>query len=752
MRNINCIKKAQCTGCGACRSICPKSAITMTPDTCGFMYPDVDLNKCINCGKCVKSCPAKNTHKINNQNYVCKAAMANDDIRKESSSGGIFSLLAEYILGNNGVVIGAAFENKAIVKHIIIDKIEDLKKLRGSKYVQSALTDIYQKTKDILDAKKTVLFSGTPCQIAGLYSFLGKSYSNLYTIDIMCHGVSSQEILNKYLSENFKDEKIKHISFRNKDNGWNYEHSLKVSTNKKEYCIPYQESSYYYLFLNAISLRESCYNCKYASLPRIGDITLGDFWEIKSYNKMFDDNLGTSMVLLNNKKGEDLYKNIICELKLNENISIEVAKNGNGTLTHPTIKNHLITQFKNNYAKETLNNNLAQLKEYKFDFAIYNFWWTINYGATLTAYALQKLLTLYGRTSTLISYLYDRDPNEVFYNKISEKFAREHLTCTKIYNSEKELAELNNITNKFIVGSDQVFRDDYFKDSCFLNFVNYDKLKIAFSASFGTDTFNVSPKLIDKYKFLLSRFDYVSVRELSGIDICKNTFNIKAKQIVDPVFLVEENVWDDLVKESALKSSEYILSYVLDADENLNRKIKDYAKDKNLDIIEINSNTHSIQDWLYLIKNANLVVTDSFHGLCFSIIFNKKVNCLINTNRGADRFKSLQKILHIPQEVFFYDSDTYDIKQNINIMLNYNEINDLIAKARDIGLNELNKIVNIEKVKNQENEKTDKILLKKYYKKKFKLSYFIKKNIYLMLFNLLHKEKFREKYLKYKNK
>ena len=147
-----------------------------------------------------------------------------------------------------------------------------------------------------------------------------------------------------------------------------------------------------------------------------------------------------------------------------------------------------------------------------------------------------------------------------------------------------------------------------------------------------------------------------------------------------------------------------------------------------------------------------MVVTDSFHGLCFSIIFNKKVNCLINTNRGADRFKSLQKILHIPQEVFFYDSDTYDIKQNINIMLNYNEINDLIAKARDIGLNELNKIVNIEKVKNQENEKTDKILLKKYYKKKFKLSYFIKKNIYLMLFNLLHKEKFREKYLKYKNK
>lgn len=752
MSNISKVKKNQCTGCGACKNVCPYDAITMLPDTYGFLYPNVDLNKCINCNLCLNSCPTLNIHNQNDRNYVCKVAMANDNIRKISSSGGIFSLLAEFILSNNGVVIGAAFEESTIVKHIIIDKIEDLNKLRGSKYVQSAINDIYTKVKEILNSNKLVLFSGTPCQIAGLYSFLNKSYSNLYTVDIMCHGVSSQGMFDKYLSENFKDEKINYISFRDKVNGWNYEFSLKIATDKKEYCIPYQESSYYSLFLNGISLRKSCYNCKYATLPRIGDITLGDFWEIKSFNTRFDDNLGTSMVLLNNKKGEDLYFNITDKLKLNENISIEIAKKGNGTLTHPTLKNHLIEQFENNYNTMTLNNNFEQIQKYKFDFAIYNFWWTINYGATLTAFALQKLLLQLGKTSTLISYLYDRNPNEVFFNQISEKFAREHLTYTNIYNSEKELVDLNNITDKFIVGSDQVFRDEYFKDCCFLNFVNYKKVKIAFSASFGTDSFNISSKLLKKYKFLLSRFDYISVREVSGVDICKNIFNITAKQIIDPVFLINKDIWFDLINESVLKESKYILCYILDENEVLNKKIKDYAEHKGLKIIKIDSTIHSIQDWLYLIKNAELIVTDSFHGLCFSLIFNKNVNCFINVNRGADRFKSLQEILHIPQIVFFNDCNTYDIEQHINSNFDYNEINTSIQKAQNFGINELNKIIKIEKIINQKDEQIDENLLKKYNKKKFKFSFFIKKNIYKLLFILFRREKFYEKYIKYKNK
>ncbi len=751
MSNINNIDMNNCTACEACVNICPFNAISMKPDEWGFLYPSVDSNKCVNCNKCIQVCPSIKQKIYNEDDCKCKAAMADDEIRKKSSSGGIFTLLAEFILGQKGVVAGAAFDENKILKHIMVENKEHLENLRGSKYLQSSIGKVYTKIKEVLDTGILVLFSGTPCQIAGLYSFLDKSYKNLYTVEVLCHGVPSQQIFDKYLSENFAAEKVDKVSFRGKESGWNYNHHLKSKTNKQEYSIPCKECSYYSLFLDSIALRESCYTCKYATLPRVGDITLGDFWEIKSYNAAFDDGLGTSLVLINNQKGHNLYSHISDKLKLNKDVPIKIAKRGNETLVHPTKRNHLREQFKKNYKLMTLNENFQSLKNFKFDFAIYNFWWSNNYGAALTAFAVQQLLSQLGKTSVLIFYLQGHTQNSYF-NTLSEKFAREHLTYTGLCESASDLVALNKIADKFIVGSDQVFRYQYAQDACFLNFVDYDKVKIAYSASFGKDKSDIPYKLLNKYKFLLSRFDYVSVRELSGIDICKHTFGISAKQIIDPVFQIDRKIWSELAEETSLHECNYVLSYILDKNEELWQKIQNYAENKSLKVIEIDLEKHSVQDWLYLIKNAEAVITDSFHGLCFSLIFNKKVNCLINKERGAERFKSIQEILNLPEQLFFTDIETYDVEKITDILYDYNEVNVLIKKAADTAVGELKYIINIEKVKNSEDEKADKKLIKKYFKKRFNLRLYLKKYIYKSLYYISRKEKFREKYQKYKYK
>ena len=238
----------------------------------------------------------------------CYAAMASDEIRlNKSSSGGIFTLIANEVLKNNGIVVGASFDEGETVNHIIVDNYKDLEKLKGSKYVQSNINDIYKKIKQYLDKNIKVLFTGTPCQIAGLKSYLSKEYENLMTIDIVCHGVPSPMVFRKYLKEKFGNStQIVDINFRDKINGWSSSdliitfqaHDFTVSEKDKE-------NEYITAFLKNYILRKSCFNCPFQKLPRQGDITIGDFWKIQKYDENLDDKKGTSVVLVNNKKGQE---------------------------------------------------------------------------------------------------------------------------------------------------------------------------------------------------------------------------------------------------------------------------------------------------------------------------------------------------------------------------------------------------------------------------------------------------------------
>lgn len=311
------VKKEDCCGCHACFNACPKGAITMEEDDKGFRYPKIDSKKCIGCGLCKRVCPVlKNTMlKTETKAYACYNL--NEQERRDSSSGGIFVLLAKEVLRRNGVVFGAAFDDNFVVKHIKITTEKDLIKLMGSKYVQSTIGTTYREVKDFLNKGVTVLYTGTPCQIEGLKSFLGKDYPQLYTQDIICHGVPSPKVWEKYMAYRIKKDKEipTGISFRNKDQGWVL-FNMKFFYNKKIYCKNQTQDLFLRTFLRNICLRDSCYHCHFKKKSRISDITLADYWGVQHIHKDFFDNKGTSLVLVNSVKGKELFdairKQMVC--------------------------------------------------------------------------------------------------------------------------------------------------------------------------------------------------------------------------------------------------------------------------------------------------------------------------------------------------------------------------------------------------------------------------------------------------------
>lgn len=325
--------KKMCSGCHACYNKCPKNAIEMVEDEKGFKYPQVDKEKCVNCGLCDKVCPILNKKVIKNSPEVYACYNKDEDIRLKSSSGGIFTLIAAEILNRKGIVFGAAFTNDFTLSHQYIDNVNDLEKIRTSKYFQSSINDSYKKAKEFLDEDRYVLYTGTPCQIEGLLSYLGKEYEKLYTHDIICHGVPSPKVWKQYMKFRNKNDKsypIK-INFRDKkQEGWKL-FSLSFKYRESEYAKNQRDDLFMKVFLRDLCLRDSCYNCSFRKKNRLSDITLADFWGIQNILPEMDDDKGTSLVLINSKKGKELYDLILPKLKSVE-VSMEDALKSNPAL------------------------------------------------------------------------------------------------------------------------------------------------------------------------------------------------------------------------------------------------------------------------------------------------------------------------------------------------------------------------------------------------------------------------------------
>lgn len=304
--------KPDCTGCSTCKNICPQKCISMVEDNEGFIYPEVDYSKCTNCNICKNTCPRNNNIESHPHQNAFAVKNKNINTREASSSGGVFTELAKYVLDNSGIVFGASYNDIMEVEHIMVDSLKDLKKLQGSKYVQSNIGTILIKVKEQLENNKLVLFSGVPCQIQGLKQFLKIDYSNLICVDVVCHGVPSPKVFRNYLNkvalEN--NSKITNLSFRNKDNGWKNYNLKTTFENKLIKNVIFSDDIYMKGFLKNLYLRPSCNSCIANNFRSGSDITLGDYWGIEKIEKDFDDDKGVSLVLLNTQAGEKIFNKI----------------------------------------------------------------------------------------------------------------------------------------------------------------------------------------------------------------------------------------------------------------------------------------------------------------------------------------------------------------------------------------------------------------------------------------------------------
>ncbi len=765
MNNIKSKINNICTGCSACFNACPQSAITMRENNEGFNEPVINENKCTDCGLCAKICPVLNSKYENNKNPDCYAFMATDEIRANSASGGAFPVLAYEFVKNGGYVSGAIWDKDWSVKHIVSNKINDIEKMRSSKYLQSNVGNCYKEIKDLLLDNKKVLFTGTPCQVAGIKAYLNKDYSNLYCVDIVCHGVPSFKVFKKYLEENYKTDEIKHIDFRKKEpNGWGSA-ILYIESNCKKYRIPWKKDAYYTLFLKNLTLRKSCTDCKFSKLPRQGDVTIGDFWGI---NERYNDKLGTSVVTINNSKGRFLFKILNKNSKLCIRQKLKNACSSNYNL----IKSSTINKERDNFYKTldemTINDAKQKYIDGKCDCMILNFWSAINYGAILTCFGVQCLCEKLGYDSRIINLI--GNPNGIsckFEESFANDFANKYLKLTQKVKSYDDFYKLNEKADAFIVGSDQVWRRACISDLVnkninwtifFLDFVRFNKKKISYSASFGIDNVEGNNTDIEKMNYYLSQFDDISVREKSGVELLKNKFNIDSKLVLDSVFHIPRKVLDEMIERYEC-NEKYIACFTLPY-------FKNQTWYKNI-VSEIESKTKIpikefdfekqilVEEWLAYIKNAQFLITDSYHGMLFSIIFNVPFIQIQNA-KAQSRFDSVFELFNINNKTI----NKYTVNINYDELLaplNWDFINNKIEEEREKAEMWMKEALEKEKIVKQicpnflENNqlKERKILSLLMQKDKIKRKYYKYKILSLVFFFV---KKFKQKRKDYKAK
>lgn len=653
--------------------------------------------------------------------------------------------------GGKNYVCGVAWTKDNTVEHILISDLQDLDQLKGSKYLQSNIKNLYTTIISLLEQGNFVFFTGTPCQVAGLRACLKKDYQNLITADLICHGTPSAKVYRKYISELVKSphEKVIKTNFRDKVNGWTPNLTTTTTTytaDKNEYntyTFASEKDTYLQAFLSDLCLRKSCSVCPFACLPRQGDITLGDFWGIDRFSAKLNDQKGTSVVLLNNEKGKAFFKKYQRQAKFCEKVPLKYAVKGNTFLIKPNEAHRLREAFFENLDTKSLKENVDICLGKIYDCAILNFWYCSNYGAILTCWALSHVLEKMGKTCRVVNYI-PPQYRKSFKGSKSENFAEKYLLLTEPCRNKTELKRLNDQTDTFIAGSDQIWRCPFFWNkgaNIFqLNFANTDKKKIAYAASFGTDHFEGDEEAVALTKYYLKKFDNIAVREDDGVDICAKTFDVQAEHVLDPVFLIEKNDWNILLQNALAQNQDHITAYILDQSpktDEIIRKVKDYFGKAEVISFGDGGATEnlSVEDWVYHIKNCKFLITDSFHGVCFAIIFNRPFLCIGNIARGYSRFRSLFKMFGLGKRCILPENQT-DVTTILDQKINYDRVNEIWKKEKIRSIEWLKSA--LEKTKEAKNEDIADLLLDQIEKSKEEIV------------SYLELPKLRKKYLKYK--
>lgn len=352
--------KEKCNGCGICTLVCPVNAISMVEDSEGFFYPSIDNTKCIGCNKCKSICSNYNDTIKTGNAYL--AINKNTEELSNSASGGMFYILAKYIIEKKGVVFGVEYDENLNVQHNYYETIEECKKFQGSKYIRSNLRDSFQKAKKFLEDNRYVLFTGTPCQCNALKTYLKKDYEKLILCDIICHANPSQKVFNKYKDELEKKygKRIVDFKFRDKANGW-HGSIPNIYFNDKAVI---KDRIFYEAFVSELFNRPSCHECKFASFKRVTDFTIGDLWGIeKIFPEYKDNNTGISLLLVNSSKGENVFNDIKNQLEYRE-VDYQKAFECNHYKNVPPHKNRNI--FFSNLEKMTVEENIKKCLKLSF--------------------------------------------------------------------------------------------------------------------------------------------------------------------------------------------------------------------------------------------------------------------------------------------------------------------------------------------------------------------------------------------------
>lgn len=401
---LNILDKDRCCGCSACSQICAKGALSMHVDDDGFVYPAINTDLCNDCGLCEKVCPVCNSEDVKNhlQQDAYVAINNKKDELLKSSSGGIFSIIANYVLDNGGIVCGAAFNEDFSVSHRIIEKKEDLSYLRGSKYLFSTNNDCYTLVRKELRKGRLVYYTGTGCQIGGLKAFLLKEYDNLITSDILCHGTPSAKIFRAFLDyyEKKYNKKIVDYNFRDKKIcGWSCSSSSSSSmdnkTGKVKY-VPYDGifDGYFRAFISGCINRESCYKCEFTTDQRAGDITLADYWGIEKFHPEIESLDGVSFVLVNTNKGRRLME------KLKDKMLLKPTNPDWAAVINRNLRERTLRPERRNVVYEELNSNPE---------AVINSFMANDYGLSKAKFMIKRMLRnndiIYRKLYSLIRHL-----------------------------------------------------------------------------------------------------------------------------------------------------------------------------------------------------------------------------------------------------------------------------------------------------------------------------------------------------------
>lgn len=712
--NIICVDWEKCVACGACENICPTNAIVMNYDENGFMYPYIG-EECIHCGKCKSVCQVIKPIELYNEPDAYAVWNKKEEIRKKSSSGGFFSIIAQYVINKGGIVFGAVYAND--FKSVYISEAKTMTEvalMRGSKYVFSETRNSFQLVKKYLDEGKYVLYTGNPCEVAGLIGYLGKPYERLITCDFVCHGANSVKAYRSWLKEFTGNQKIKTLDFRDKS-------VYKWSTTATAYLEngniireDHEKCFWYKGFLEGVTTRENCSVCPYAKSDRVADFTMADAWQIGRINKAYNDQWGTSLVLVNSEKAKSIYETIRYEMALCEKISLAEIRKYNGNLNHPQLAHPSRKFFFSHLDKDGYHKSLWYGRGLRWDVGIVGWWFASNYGSALTYFVLAKSMERMKKSVIFIPVPQLNNHNWDIDTQIVEKFMAKHFRIAKKRQYDN-LKEVNQFCDSFLLGSDQMWTESTTKlvgYSFFLDFVDKEKKKIACATSFGASKFNSDLKMRYTARDYLKQFDAISVRENSGVEICRDKFGINAEQIIDPIFWEGEKVFDEIIIKNDCNDlpERYLLCYMLDPDCEKRDLVQYVAKKNQLKILTVFGlkeyegaknnwdigaivEKPTIEEFLLLIKNCEFLITDSHHGTCLGIIFHKNYFAIGNEKRGIDRFTTVAKKLGTTDRILSLPTN-YDVIDRIS-EIDYKEVdarlNQEVMRAKEWLINAFEK-------------------------------------------------------------